>query len=288
MRTAELIQASAFLYFAVLAVRLPGPRRNKVFAISAIGLTSLGAASFLPQTLATSVLRDWLVAPQMLFVYWQAGQFFERVDHSVQDILERADQRLLPAFLGWLAHTTPGRIFSGYFELSYLLCYPMIPFAVGALYILRLRPHVDVFWTVVLSATYLSYAVLPWIQTMPPRMLDEKWVPEAHQAALRRFNLWLLRNASIHANTFPSAHAASSSGAALVVAYLAPWPAGIAFGTLAAGIAFGTFCGRSTTRWMRSPESWWRCYVSAWRFGRYRRIRRSCLPGFRPCPGRSR
>ena len=245
MRTAELIQASAFLYFALLAVCLPELRRNKVLAIAAIGLASITVATFLlPKTLATSVIRDWLPAPLMLFVYWQAGQFFQRVDRAAQDLLERTDRRLLPGFLHWLAHTGTGRVFSGYFELSYLLCYPMIPFAVGALYILRLRPHVDLFWTVVLTPTYFSYAMLPWIQTIPPRMLDETWVPKAHLLLLRRLNCWLLRNASIHANTFPSAHAASSSGAALAMAYLAPWPVGMAFGALAVGIGFGTFCGR--------------------------------------------
>ena len=63
MRTAELIQASAFLYFALLAVRLPELRRNKVLAIAAIGLASITVATFLlPQTLATSVIRDWLPA----------------------------------------------------------------------------------------------------------------------------------------------------------------------------------------------------------------------------------
>jgi membrane-associated phospholipid phosphatase len=75
-------------------------------------------------------------------------------------------------------------------------------------------------------------------------MLDETWLPKSPPLPLRRLNLWLLRNASIHANTFPSAHAASSSGAALALAYLAPWPVGVVFGALAAGIGFGTLCGR--------------------------------------------
>ena len=245
MRTTEFIQISAFLYFAVLAVRLPALRRNKVFAMAAIGVTSIiSAAFFLHPTLATSVIRDWLPAPLMLFVYWQAGQFFQRVDRAAQELLERTDRRLLPGLLHWLAYTRTGHVLSAYFELSYLLCYAMVPFAVGALYILRLGRHVDFFWTVVLIPTYLSYAMLPWIQTMPPRMVDEAWVPEAHPLPLRRLNCWLLRNASIHANTFPSAHAASSSGAALAIAYLAPWPLAIAFGALAVGIGFGTFCGR--------------------------------------------
>src|SRR5689334_14085655 len=113
MRTAELVQTTAFLYFAILAVRLHPPKRQKAFGIAAIGLTStLIAAFLLPQNLATSVVRDWLPAPLMLFVYWQAGQFFHRVDRPVQDPLERTDQRLLPRFLHWLAHTTSGRIFS--------------------------------------------------------------------------------------------------------------------------------------------------------------------------------
>jgi membrane-associated phospholipid phosphatase len=120
----------------------------------------------------------------------------------------------------------------------------MIPMSIGTLYVLRLARNADSFWTVVLVSTYLSYCALPFLQTLPPRMLAEPWLEPMPPGLLRRFNLWILRHASIHANTFPSAHVAASTGAALVLASLAPWPIGLVFLAIAASIAVGTFAGR--------------------------------------------
>src|SRR5690242_19560117 len=106
----------------------------------------------------------------------------------------------------------------------------MGPMSMGALYVLRLARHADYFWTVVLIPTYLSYGMLPWLQALPPRMLEEPWRRPLPANPVRAFNLWLLRHASIHANTFPSAHVAASAAAALVLVWLAPWPVGLLFG----------------------------------------------------------
>src|SRR6516164_7287765 len=100
----------------------------------------------------------------------------------------------------------------------------MIPMSIGTLYLLRLARHSDSFWIVVLISTYISYGALPFLQTLPPRMLEEPWLAPLPRSPVRRFNLWILRNASIHANTFPSAHVAASTAAALVLTNVAPWP----------------------------------------------------------------
>jgi membrane-associated phospholipid phosphatase len=133
---------------------------------------------------------------------------------------------------------------AAYLELAYLLCYPMIPMSIGTLYLLRLARHSDSFWIVVLISTYVSYGALPFLQTLPPRMLEEPWLTPRPRSPVRRFNLWILRNASIHANTFPSAHVAASTAAALVLTTVAPWPTGLVFLAIAAGIGVGTFAGR--------------------------------------------
>src|SRR5258708_14366390 len=113
-------------------------------------------------------------------------------------------------------------------ELAYLLCYPMIPMSIATLYLLRLARYADSFWTVVLVSTYLSYAALPFLQTLPPRMLAEPWLEPLPPTSVRRVNLWILRHASIHANTFPSAHVAAATGGALVPHSLEPVPPGVA------------------------------------------------------------
>lgn len=250
MRAAEWIHIVVFSFFVSLSWirRLPARRRAKVTWIGAAGLgATLIAAFLLPRllpALAVSVVRDWLPAALVLLVYWQAGEFFMRVDQRFQDCLERIDARMAAPLLHWLARSHLGNWTAAYLELAYLLCYPMIPMSVGTLYLLRLARHADSFWIVVLVSTYLSYGMLPFLQTLPPRMLTEPWLEPLPLSPVRRFNLWILRNASIHANTFPSAHVAASTAAALVLTSLAPWPIGLLFLAIAAGITLGTFAGR--------------------------------------------
>jgi hypothetical protein len=250
MRAAEWIHIVVFSFFVSLSWirRLPARRRAKVTVIGVGGLAAtITGALLLPRllpALAVSVVRDWLPAAMVLLVYWQAGEFFSKVDQRFQDGLERIDARMVAPFLRWLSRGRVGMLIAAYLELAYLLCYPMIPMSIGTLYVLRLARHSDSFWTVVLISTYLSYGVFPFLQTLPPRMLEEPWLPPLPRSPVRRFNLWILRNASIHANTFPSAHVAASTAAALVLTSLAPWPTGVVFLAIAAGIGFGTFAGR--------------------------------------------
>ena len=250
MRLAEWIHIVVFTCFAVLAClrqMRPG-RQGKVMAIAGTGVAAtLFGALAIPQLvppLAASVVRDWLPAALVLLVYWQAGAFFTTVNQRAQQRLHALDRKVVPPLIRWLRRGIFGRWTALYLELSYLFCYPMVPLSLGTLYMLRQGEHADHFWAVVLTATYLSYAALPFIQTMPPRAFEEPWLEPLPASAVRRFNLWILRNASIHANTFPSAHVAASTACALVLTRLAPLPVAAVFIALAVGIAFGTFIGR--------------------------------------------
>ena len=250
MRRAEWIHIAAFSFFAVLAClrELRPGRRAKVLWIAAGGLsaTLLGAlvVPLIVPELAASVIRDWLPAALILLVYWQAGAFFVRVNQSAQARLESIDLKIVPPLNRWLARNPAGRWIAMYLEVSYLFCYAMVPGSLAALYILRLGEHADYFWTVVLTSSYISYAALPFVQTMPPRVFEETWLAPLPLSAVRRFNLWILSHASIHANTFPSAHVAASAACALVLSILVPAPVASVFVALAVGIAFGTFVGR--------------------------------------------
>jgi hypothetical protein len=250
MRAAEAVHIVVFTFFISLAwIRpLPSRRRAKVTGIGLAGLSvTIVAACLLSSVLpalAVSVVRDWLPTTLVLLVYWQAGQFFIKVDQRFQDRLEQIDERIVAPVLHWLCHRRIGVWIGTCLELAYLLCYPMIPMSMGTLYLLWLARYADSFWTVVLVSTYLSYGVLPFVQTLPPRMLVEPWLEPLPPNPVRRFNLWILRHASIHANTFPSAHVAASVGAALVLTSLAPLPVGMVFSMVAAGITVGTFAGR--------------------------------------------
>jgi len=92
---------------------------------------------------------------------------------------------------------------------------------VATLYLLGLREHVDLFWTIVLVPAFLSYAMVPFLPCLPPRSLPGH--SEATRAtATRKLNLWSLKHASIQANTFPSGHVAMSFAIAFALLALIP------------------------------------------------------------------
>jgi len=81
--------------------------------------------------------------------------------------------------------------------------------------------------------------LLPFLPTSPPRVLE----PPIPAAGVRRLNQWLVRNASIQANTFPSAHVASTMSAALVLVLVLPVAGWVVLG-VALAIAAGAVLGR--------------------------------------------
>ncbi len=176
-------------------------------------------------------------------VYWQAGQFFLRIDEAVQGRFARLDAQLVTPALQWCVRRSLGRLLLTWLELAYLFCYPMVPFALAAVYLLRRGHEADHFWSVVLPATYFCYVMVPFIQTLPPRMLGEQARVTPPSTEVRKFNLWILLHASIHANTFPSAHVAASMACALVLLQL-DFFVGLLFLLVAVSIALGAVAGR--------------------------------------------
>jgi hypothetical protein len=251
LRAAEWINILAFLFFTVLCwlqTNLNQVRRIKITAIGVGGLaiivvTALLLPEFIPP-LAASVTRDWIPYLLLLMFYWQAGQFVTRADLAFETRLERLDQKLVAPLVGWCARHSAGFWILSYLELAYLICYISMPLGLGAVYVLHHGREADRFWAVVLLATYPSYGLLPFIQTRPPRMLGEKWSEMLPCSKIRAFNLWILRHASIHANTFPSAHVASTMSCALVLLAFAPLWVGLIFVLVAVSIALGAVTGR--------------------------------------------
>src|SRR6185503_4163707 len=134
------------------------------------------------------------------------------------------------------------RLLRDYFELAYVLVYAVVP--AGAI-TLAIGGHADAvprFWSVVLLAEFVSYAMLPWVQTRPPRAIEAQPLVST-SSSLRRFNLAVLGRASIQANTLPSGHAAGAMATALAVTSVMP-AAGVVFLVLAISIAVATVIGR--------------------------------------------
>ena len=251
LRAAEWINLLTFSSFTILGCiwrDLHRAKRTKAVAIGAAGLAiTLFAALVVPRLvtpLAASVARDWIPYLLLLMFYWQAGQFVTLADTEFEARLEWWDRRLVAPWLNWCGRHRHGTWILGYLELAYVFCYVSLPLGLASLYLLRQGQQADQFWAVVLLATYPSYGVLPFLQTRPPRALGEKWSAGLPSSKVRAFNLRILQHASIHANTFPSGHVASSLGCALILLRLGPTWVGLLFLWVAMSISLGAVAGR--------------------------------------------
>jgi membrane-associated phospholipid phosphatase len=244
MRPAELINMIYFSYLVVMAwVRpLSAGKRLKATIIGLAAISLFWSIRFIGQSLASlpsSIIRDWIPAPLFLVAYWTAGLYFTAPSEKLQSRLMRFDRRVL----GRIHPAGIPRIAAACLELAYLLCYPLLPLGLGALYIARMGRCADAFWTVVLPAVYLCFAALPFARTLPPRILAEAGEPVLPPTKIREFNLWILRYGSIRVNTFPSAHVATAFSVSLVLLYLLPL-AGIVFLGVSVCIAIAVVLGR--------------------------------------------
>lgn len=231
----EWIAVGYATYLAVVAIvdrrfrRARGPALVAAFAAWTLWETTTGSSR-----------GPWLDAllpvPVLLTGYWLSGRFFVgpmvRLERWLLDLdarIMRGRARVLPSLV------------REYFELAYVLVYAVVP--AGAL-TLMLGGHGDAvprFWAIVLLAEFTSYGMLPWLQTRPPRAIEDTAIEPS--SVLRRFNLAVLGRGSIQVNTLPSGHAAGSVATALAVMSVMP-TAGAVFLGLAVSIVFATVIGR--------------------------------------------
>ena len=101
--------------------------------------------------------------------YWQTGQFFQGPNHRIEQRLLAFDRWLMPRTAGTSGTARTGLGLA--LEVAYLFCYPLVPLGLLALYVAGQREHVASFWLVVLIATYLCYAITPFVPAYPPRDL---------------------------------------------------------------------------------------------------------------------
>jgi membrane-associated phospholipid phosphatase len=252
VRTSEWIQIGFAIILAAAASiqplisKQPLPLRRR-FYITLLALIPLAAVTLARATaffLAphyVSMLRDWLTVALFLVPYWQTGQFFQSPNHQLERRLLAFDRWLVPAVA--MSSGTSRSMLGLVLEVAYLFCYPLVPLGLGALYLAHRRGHVAEFWLVVLVATYLCYAMTPFVPAYPPRDLAGTPPPRAQTGKARIFNRWILKHGSIHAISFPSAHVASAFAVALVLLMVSP-TIGLVFLVIAIWISLGAVIGR--------------------------------------------
>jgi membrane-associated phospholipid phosphatase len=247
LRIAEWIQLVfvTALAFGACLRPLGNSRRLRVMLLAIVAIFTIFAARFSERwvsPLASSVLRDWLPAALLLVPYWQIGQFFTAPDPTTETRLAAFDRAFFRALGIQPARVSISVGLATYFQLAYVLVYPMIPLGLAALYLTGLRRDVDYYWLVVLPATYLCFAITPFVRALPPRLLPGYETFPLPSTRIGALNRGILDRASIQAITFPSGHVASAMAAALVLLRLEP-ALGAIFLWIAFSIAAATIVG---------------------------------------------
>jgi hypothetical protein len=240
VRRSEWIAAGYFLYL-LLPIWLRGaPERRIRLTVSAVAAAvSVLVLSVLPDSAGWRVVRDWAPGLLLLIGYWLPGKLFTAPDQRLEAWLLEADWRWGRPLLAVDAKAP--RVLRELLELSYLLCYPLIPLAFAAVVFWNGDP--DDFWTTVLLAVFACYGLLPWLPTRPPRALRSERDAVPRPSAIRQLNVAVLGRASIQVNTFPSGHVAAAFAAGLAVGQVHAG-AGAAIGLLSLGIAVAAVVGR--------------------------------------------
>jgi len=245
MRASEWIQIVFVFGIGLLAWMRPleARRRLRIALLTIIVPVAILVARFAFDGFARSVVRDWLPAALLLVPYWQAGQFFTGPDERIQKWLAQTDEKALHVLRRIVGSSENGG-WARYFETAYLMCYPLVPIGLVALYLGHHRAAADFYWIVVVLASDICFAVTIFVPALPPRLVPGQTVEFGVAAnEVRKLNLEVLNRGSIQAITFPSAHVASTTAVALVLTRFMPVTGAILM-VIAASIAIGAFLGR--------------------------------------------
>ena len=219
---AEQINIWFFLLISLTSIVIPLPARRRAFThiTGAFGIIICVFLAASPNIVSSEVsrhLRYWVPVGLILVAYHQSGLLFDKPKPLFQNWLIEWDRRLLGRIYRESDVVPLAPFWRIYLETCYLLCYPLIPAALGALILLNYQDKVEEFWTIVLSSAYICYALVPLLPALPPRLLRTDRKEESNPGKARALNEWILRYGSIKANTFPSAHVASCTAASMVL-----------------------------------------------------------------------
>ena len=236
-------------YLAIVSLTQPRftrARRPLLLAAAAASIAVVVEFASADPTPLPPALEVILPAAVLLAGYWLSGLLFVEPDERLERWLQSVDEALIgrTGALAWFRNAP--RAVIEYFELSYLLVYIIVPAGALTLVLGGHPEQVGRFWTVVLLAEFTCYAMLPWLQTRPPRVI-EGLLPAsdapADRSTLRRLNLAILRTSSNQVNTLPSGHTAGAMATALAVGSTMP-AAGAVLLVFAASIAVAAVFGR--------------------------------------------
>jgi membrane-associated phospholipid phosphatase len=242
-----------FLYTMAVALQRPlAPPGRRALITASMGLVCTAFSALVPRY---AWLHDWVLPPSLLLLgYWSSGGLFVRPMPRAEAVLMAGDRVLGIPIAG------VSRLLAECLEAAYLSIYPVVGLAFVLFMTVAPEPSPDRFWTVVLITDYVCFAMLPWVQTRPPRVLEKQ---DPWRSSVRSLNLRLLGSASIHVNTCPSGHAAEAAATALLLLG-APLPVVVGMGVTALAISAGAVLGRY--HYALDVLAGWLVAVTVWLF----------------------
>ena len=226
-----------FVHLALAACIRPLPLDRRLAA-------GLGGAAMAMLVVAISRFdgwpgRDWAPVAHVLAGYYLSGRTFVAPMPRVEAWLIACDRWLLgnpsARFAAW------PRALLGLLDAAYIGCFLLVPGGFAALGAAGRADLADSYWTMVAGAELGAFAMLPYLQTRPPWVLER--LAEADAAAPPRPSVRFMRRATTGANTLPSGHAAGSLAVALGVIAALP-----ELGALLLALAFTIAAAAVVTR----------------------------------------
>ncbi len=247
LRPGEFVLLGYFAYIAGLAAVWGLPFSTQALALL-LPLIVI-ALAYLESTYGsnvTGVARECLLPCLVLIAYQELRWFQRPFDFALERRWVEWDRLFLEDFHVRAAIESLGAAIPLGLDLSYLLVYAIPPVALAILYRCRRRSGIDQFLFTLLLGTLVTYALLPFFPSAPPRtVFPGQDLPNVH-TELRRLNVWILDHYDIRTSVFPSGHvtAAFSAAFGMLLAFPQRKRFGAGLLVLAIAIALTTVYGR--------------------------------------------
>jgi len=240
LRSSEWLLLAYFAYVALISPFFFSHWKPWVVAIAVAALL-LGLAR------SKSWFRDLAPLLLMLIAFREMDWFTPAIrDRRLEQSWIVWDRMLLDGHGLRAIIESAGLLLPVFFELCYLLVYAVGFVAVWALLAHGRRNRLNAFWLIYLAGALGAYALFPYFPSEPPRIVFAAADLPNIVTILRRFNLWILGNFSIHSSVFPSAHVSSALSAAWGLLETLPerrW-IGLAMAAYGVCVAIATVYGR--------------------------------------------
>ncbi|PYT13322.1 MAG: hypothetical protein DMG59_20790 [Acidobacteria bacterium] len=247
LRYSETVLVGYFAYTTILAGlwRLPS-LLCLCFGVIPVALLALAYFESTRGGRATGVFREWIPAALALPAYWEVSWFWRPQSYALENQWVAWDRLLLNHWHVRAAIESWGPVIPSALEFCYLLIYAIPPLSLGILYWCHRRRRVDRFLFTFFLGTLLTYALLPYFPSEPPRIAFRGADLPGVNTFFRQINVWLLDHCDIHTSVFPSGHvtAAFSAAFGMLLALPEKKRVGAALLILAIAIAITTVYGR--------------------------------------------